>query len=142
MVRNTSAFSFFQILLILALSTAAQSQNISFFILSSTPAPSPSLSKIFYPSLDIAINTALFWQDVNITNPFTIYVGNGGIFIDPNISTIGYINKATSIERFKIIVLPFLCNQTNEELQSYMNYCSKERPVLNFLHRYGINYFF
>ena len=144
MVRNTSAFSLFQILLILALSTAAQSQNISFFIISSTPAPSPSLSKIFYTSLAIAINIAESWQDVNITNPFTIYVGNGGNYMDPNLSATIFpsIQITNSSKIFKIIILPFFCNQTNEELKSYMSYCSKDRPVVDFPHIYGINYFF
>ena len=141
MVRNTSAFSLFQILLILALSTEAQSQNLSFFIVSSTPAPSPSLSEIFYTSLAAAITNADYWQDTNITNPFTIYVGNGGNYMDPNF--IGYkyypIQRANVSKIFKLIILPFFCNQTNEELKSYMNYCSKERPVVDFPHIYGIN---
>ena len=143
MVRNTSAFSLFQILLIMALSTAAQSQNISFFIVSSTPAPSPSLSKIFYTSLAVAMGNAEFWQGVNITNPFTIYVGNGGNYMDPNFTgTLNNPIQSTELLKiFNLIILPFFCNQTNEELKSYMNYCSKERPVVDFPHIYGINYF-
>ena len=144
MVRNTSAFSLFQILLILALFTAAQSQNISFFIVSSTPAPSPSLSKIFYTSLAVAMGNADFWQGVNITNPFTIYVGNGGNYMDPNFNgTISNPIQSTHLSIiFNLIILPFFCNQTNEELKIYMNYCSKERPVVDFPHIYGIYYFF
>ena len=138
MLRNTLANSYFQILIILTLSIIAQPQKTSFFIVSSIPPPSPSLSNIFYTSLSAAIMLASTWQNINLTNPFTIYVGNGGTImhnLDPTKP------QGDPLQIFTLIILPFSCDLQSEELKNYINYCTNMRPIVYFPDRYNGNFF-
>ena len=139
MIGNTYTNSYFRILYILALAILTQPQKTSFFIVSSIPPPSPSLSNIFYTSLSAAIMLASTWQNINLTNPFTIYVGNGGTIkhnLNPN------QEQNDPLQKFYIKILPFSCSLKNEELKNYINYCSNMRPIVYFPDRYNGNYIY
>ena len=129
----------FQIVFVLGLSIFGQSQKIPFFIVSSTPPPSSNLTNIVYLSLSDAIMYASSWQEVNLTNPFTIYVGNGGTIKNNRTK---YPGPASSSQNFNLTITAFSCNLVKDELKNYMNYCTKERPVVDFPERYTGNYHF
>ena len=76
------------------------------------------------------------WQQVNLTNPFTIYVGNGGTIKNNQTK---YPGPTSSSQNFNLKIVPFSCNLTNDELKNYMSYCSIARPVIDFPERYTGN---
>ena len=121
------------ICIVLELSILVQSQKIPFFIVSSALPPPPSLYKRFYLSLSDAIMFASAWQEVNLTNPFTIYVGNGGTIKNNRTK---YPGPTSSSQTFNLTIMPLYCNLTNDELKNYMSYCVNERPVVDFPEKY------
>ena len=124
------------IFVVLELSNFGQSQKIPFFIVSSSPPPSPNLSKIFYLSLSDAIMFASSWQEVNLTNPFTIYVGDGGTIKNNRTK---YPGPTSSSQSFNLTIMPLSCNLSKDELKDYMNYCTNGRPVVDFPEKFTGN---
>ena len=109
------------------------SESVQFYIVTSAVLNASEISsKIFFSSLNLALEDAIMNTSKNFTKNFTIYLSNA----DTN-QTTTTLNKQNVINShldnaLNITVIPFPCETNDESLKQYLAHCAKKRPKVLF----------